>query len=196
MGRNADTINNQIAALKYDPKQILAFEGNTVSNVKPKEGQMEDSEYIVVTREVCTMQNAIDLAVPTTNNALTYPGALMLANSYLVDGKPQTLGAQPGRNILSVDLPGMTQDGSIGISSMTYANVKSALNQILNIWLDKYSKDYKAPAVMTYTSSLVHDEKEMQIRFGCDVGFLKDVLGMDLGASGSGTVGRKNAITW
>ncbi len=185
MNKNADTINNQIAALKYDPKQILAFEGNTVFNVKPKEGQMEDSEYIVVTRQVCTMQNEIDLAVPTTNNALTYPGALLLANSYLVDGKPQTLGAQPGRNILSVDLPGLTQDGSIGISSMTYANVKSALNQILNTWLDKYSKDYKAPAIMTYTSSLLHDEKEMQLKFGCDVGFLKDVLGMNLGTGGT-----------
>lgn len=40
MNKNAEIINSQIAALKYDPKQILAFEGNTVSNVKPKEGQM------------------------------------------------------------------------------------------------------------------------------------------------------------
>lgn len=191
MGRNADTINSQIAALEYDPKQILAFDGTQVSNISPKEGKMEDSEYIEVTRQVCTLQNALDLAVPCTNNALTYPGALILANSYLVDGKPQTLGAQPGCNILSVDLPGLTQDGSIKINSMTYANVNSALNQILNTWLDNYSKDYKAPAYMTYTSSLLHDEKEMQLKFGCDVGFLKDVLGMDLGVSASGTAGNK-----
>ena len=109
MNKNAETINSQIAALKYDPKQILAFEGNMVSNVRPKEGQMKDSEYIVVTREVYNIQKAIDLAVPCSNNALTYPGALLLANSYLVDGKPQALGAQPGRNVLSVDLPGLTR---------------------------------------------------------------------------------------
>ena len=48
------------------------------------------------------------------------------------------------------------------------------------------------PAIMTFTSSLLHDEKEMQINFGRDVGFLKDVLGMALGASG--TVGNKNVI--
>lgn len=191
MGRNAETINSQIAALKYDPKQILAFEGNKVSNVNPKEGRMEDSEYIVVTREVYNIQKAIDLAVPCSNNALTYPGALLLANSYLVDGKPQALGAQPGRNVLSVDLPGLTQKGSIIISSMTYANVKSALNQILNTWLDNYSKDYNAPAIMTYTSSLLHDEKEMQLKFGCDVGFLEDALGIGLGADINGTAGKK-----
>ena len=193
MNKNAETINSQIAALKYDPKQILAFEGNIVSNVRPKEGQMKDSEYIVVTREVYNIQKAIDLAVPCSNNALTYPGALLLANSYLVDGKPQALGAQPGRNVLSVDLPGLAQDGSVGLSSMTYANVKSALNQILNTWLDNYSKDYNAPAIMTYTSSLLHDEKEMQLKFGCDVGFLEDALGIGLGADINGTTGKKKS---
>ena len=46
---------------------------------------------------------------------------------------------------------------------------------------------------MTYTSSLLHDEKEMQLKFGCDVGFLEDALGIGLGADINGTTGKKKS---
>lgn len=183
---NRTRINEAIYGLNYKPEQILAFNGNTVGNVEPKSGEMDGNNYIVYTRTKQTMKNdSFDVAVPSANLDVTYPGATLLANSKLVDGKPQTLAGKRGAVTLTINLPGMTEDGTRVIPEASYANVLSATNSILNQWYDKCGGKYQIPANMSYNSSLVHDEKSLQLKFGCNVGFLQQKIGIDFNAIAS-----------
>lgn len=178
-------INESIRGLQYDPAQILAFKGNSVGNVTPKSSSNSNGKYIVVTRKKCTINGDFDVAVPSANLNVTYPGAVLLANSKLIDGNPQPLAAKRGAVTLTLDLPGMTSEASRVIPEASYANVLSATNDILNKWFAQYGGKYQIPANMSYVNSLVHDEKSLQLKFGCDVGFLKQKLGIDFEAIAS-----------
>lgn len=175
-------INEFICGLNYKPEEVLKFTGESVGNVTPKSGSTVNGKYIVVNRKKCNMTGNFDIAVPTTNLNITYPGALVLANSKLIDGNPQPFAAKRGAVTLTLDLPGMTNEASCVVSDATYSNVLSATNEILNKWYAKCGGKYQIPANMSYVSSLVYDEKSLQLKFGCDASFFKQKLGIDFDA--------------
>lgn len=177
-----EEINEKIAGLKYNPGSILAFQGNKVQNFDKKSGYSEGNEYIVVTREKCTVDGEFDISIPAGNMDVTYPGALLLANSKLVDGKPQPFGAKRGKTMLTLNLPGMTEDSTCEVAETSYGTVLSGMNKILNRWYESYGGKYQVPANMSYVGGIVSDRKEMQLKFGCDVAFLEDNLKIDFDA--------------
>ncbi len=59
-------------------------------------------------------QNNADIQVVNAISSLTYPGALVKANSELVENQPDVLPVKRDSLTLSIDLPGMTnQDNKI-----------------------------------------------------------------------------------
>ncbi len=175
---NRKTISDRINALNYDPKTVMVFNGTKIENIEPPaDGRFDESTYIVVTREKCSYEADFDIAVPTAHNDVTYPGALILASNDLLDGKPQELGTGRAPLKITVDLPGT--DSATFEAVPSYANVKAGINTVLRQWFDKYGNDWSLPANFQYQSSLVYDENELSLRFGCDVAFLKQKLGID-----------------
>ena len=185
--KNRNTINSTIRGLNYQPEEVLAFKGNTVGNIEPKSGNLSDGKYIEVTRTKRTMSGDFDVAVPSSNLDVTYPGATLIANSKLADGKPQPLVVKRGPLTLTLDLPGMGSEATRQISEGSYENVRSATDEILSSWYVKCGGVYQIPANMTYKSDLVYDEKSLQLKFGCNIGFARQTLGIDFDAIAKNT---------
>lgn len=176
---NKEEINKQIYALNYDPREILKFNGTRVSNYTPKQGKTENDSYIVVTRELHDVHGDFDVAVAAGNQDVTYPGSLIFANPSLVDGKPQKLSAARRPMKLTMNLPGMTDDNSEIVEKPDYGSVLAAMNRILNRWFEENKGKYEIPADMSYKSSMVYDEKQAQLTFGCNAEYMKNKLGID-----------------
>ena len=179
---NYDEINQHIYALNYNPDEVLVFNGNTVSNIIPHSDSFEDGDYIVKTRTKNTIDGTFDVCVPNAFQSIAYPGGLLMANSKLVDGCPQPLVAERAPAKVTIDLPGMGTSNSITVDNPIYANVKAAIDTLLNKWYDQYGGSYEIPCNFQFNSDLVEDEKQMSLKFGCDVGYLTEKLGIDFNA--------------
>src|SRR3712207_5579648 len=141
--KNSDEIDDAIYDLKYDPRKILSFNGESVENFKPAEGFEKPDKYIVVKREKKKISDSTaDIAVIDSINDRTYPGAIQLANRNLVENKPDIISCKRKPITVSVDLPGMGEDGKMVVQSPTYSSVKSAINTLLDTWNTKHSNKY------------------------------------------------------
>ncbi|ADW17300.1 Thiol-activated cytolysin [Desulfobulbus propionicus DSM 2032] len=182
MGNNRALINDKLASLQYNPKTVMVFNGTSISNIDlPAEERFDDSTYIVMTREKCSYEADFDIAVPSAYEDVTYPGALLVASNDLLDGKPQELAVDKDRVNITVDLPGAT-DISFKVVP-TFANVRAGINDILSKWFDSHGGEWSLPANFQYSSSLVYDENELMLKFGCDISYLKQKLSIDFSST-------------
>lgn len=172
-------IDDQIYGLKYDPLEVLTFNGEQVTNFIPKEGNIDNGNFTVITREKHDIDAGnMDISVPNSNKDVTYPGGLLLANSKLIDGTPQPLVTERAPINITIDLPGLTVN-SKKVDKPDFASVSQATTELLESW---YGKGNSTPSNIQLKSSLIYDEKQLQISFGCDVSFLKQKLGIDFKA--------------
>ena len=189
MPDNRELINEYIANLKYDPKTVMVFNGTKIQNIDPtpKDSFDDSNNYIIVTREKRSYEADFDIAVPSSYNDVTYPGALIVASNDLLDGKPQELAAEKSEINILVNLPG-TNDISFTVVP-TYANVQKGINEVLSRWFEKQGGKWTLPANFQYNSSLVYDERELSLKFGCDISYLQQKLGIDFSST---TAGKKS----
>lgn len=178
-------INKSIRGLNYSPEEVIAFNGLHVGRITPKSGVLQNNKYVVVNQEKCEIRDNFELSVPTSNLRITYPGALILANNKIIDGNPQPFTPRRGSVTLTLDLSGMSgEKGICVVPEATYDNVLNATNEMLNKWYAQIGGKYQFPANMSYQGSLIYDEKQAQLAFGCgcDQDFLKQKLGIDFDA--------------
>lgn len=182
MSSNREMINDNIAGLQYNPKTVMIFNGTNISNIDvPVEGRFDESTYVVVTREKCSYEANFDIAVPSAYEDVTYPGALLVASNDLLDGKPQELAAEKASINITVNLAGSTDISFNAVP--TYANVQEGINGVLSRWFDSHGGEWSLPANFQYNSSLVFDENELALKFGCDVSYLKQKLDIDFSST-------------
>lgn len=178
MSSNREVINQQMAALSYDPKTIMVFNGTKIANVDvPAEDSFEGSTYVVVTREKCSYEGNFDVAVPSSYDDVTYPGALLLASNDLLDGRPQELAADRAPLDITVNLPGC-DDLSFRVAP-SFKSVQEGINGKLAKWFESHGGIWEIPANFQYSSSLVYDENELALKFGCDISYMSQKLGID-----------------
>ena len=178
MGNNRETINERMFTLNYEPKTVMTFNGTKIAYIDlPTEDRFEGSTYLVITREKCSYDGDFDIAVPSAYDDITYPGALLVASNDLLDGKPQELVSEKAPIRITVNLPG-SKDISF-TTEPTYANVQAGINDTLEKWFDSHGGEWTLPANFQYRNSLIYDENELALKFGCDVTYLKQKLGVD-----------------
>ncbi|GAB6150970.1 thiol-activated cytolysin family protein [Clostridium novyi] len=177
---NGNEIDDAIYDLKYDPRKILAFNGEAVENFTPAEGFENPDKYIVIKREKKSISDSTaDISVIDSINDRTYPGAIQLANRNLVENKPDIISCKRKPITISVDLPGMADDGRKVVTSPTYSSVKSAVNSLLDEWNTKYSSKYAIPARVSYSDSMVYSKSQLSTAFGCNFKALDKALNID-----------------
>lgn len=175
---NKNIINQKIYDLKYDPDVILAFNGNKIENVVPKEGKVENGNFIVKTRTKKTISGNYDISVPNSNRDIIYPGALLLANRKLIDNIPDPLFVDRTELKYFIDLPGMENCSFTALAE--YDNVINAKEALVNKWIKEYGGKAKIPANMQLQSCVAKDNKQLLLKLGCDISFLQNKLGIDL----------------
>ncbi|MGN0308528.1 MAG: thiol-activated cytolysin family protein [Lachnospiraceae bacterium] len=180
VSENAEQINQKIKELNYRPEEVLAFSGDKIGNLPPKKGEMKDGSFIVVTKIKHELSGDYNISVPNAYSSLTYPGALLIGNQKLIEGRPDPISISRSPLDIVIDLPGLTQENNrVHIDSPDFGNVLGGINSLLNNWFETKGKDFAIPANMQYKKSILYDEKAMALAFGCDVSYMQNKLGID-----------------
>ncbi len=176
--KNEKEIDDIIRNLNYNPNEVMAFSGNKITSFMPKEGKVSNDKYIVVTKKKHTMSGDYEITVSNSNLSTTYPGALILANQDVVEGFPTPLSTDRAPIVVSIDLPALKEDNHYTVGEPNYANVSNAITRLLERWYS-LEGEYKIPAKIQYKSSILFDAKAMALKFGCDVEYMQQKLGID-----------------
>lgn len=180
-------INQGINGLNYDPNVILSFQGEPVDSFIPKTGKFDGSTFIVTAKEKkSASEGSADIAVIDAVNDRTYPGALLLANRKLVENMPTNLQVKRAPLTLRVNLPGLEEEGTAVVDAPTYSGVSTAINTILNKWLDEKSGKYNNSANFFYSETSVHSKDQLSVRLGCNIGLISKKLNIDFDSISKG----------
>ncbi|EES90583.1 MULTISPECIES: thiol-activated cytolysin family protein [Clostridium] len=183
VSNNSKDIDNKIYGLSYDPRKILSFNGENVQNFIPAEGFQNSNKYIVVKREKKSISDSTaDISVIDSMNDRTYPGAIQLANRNLVENKPDIISCERKPITISIDLPGMCEDGRKVIESPDYSTVKAGINSLLDTWNTKYASRYTIPTKVSYSDTMVYSKSQLSTMLGCDFKALNKALNIDFDA--------------
>ncbi|NFF82312.1 alveolysin [Clostridium botulinum] len=173
-------IDKNIYGLSYNPDKILSSKGESVDSFVPAQGFDTPNKYIVVKREKKSISDSTaDISIIDSINDRTYPGAIQLANRNLVENKPDIISCKRKPITISVDLPGMSEDGSKVVNSPTYSTVNSSINSLLDTWNTKYASKYTIPTRMSYTDAMVYSKSQLSTMFGCNFKILDKALNID-----------------
>ena len=184
---NSDDIDKTIYGLSYDPDKILAYSGENISSFVPAEGHAMSNKYIVVNREKKSISDSTaDISIIDSINNRTYPGAIQLANKNLIDNRPDILSCERKPITISVDLPGMTDDGKKVVDLPTNSSVNSSINSLLETWNSKYSSRYTIPTRVSYSDTMVSSKSQLSAMFGCNFSKLNDSLNIDFDSIAKG----------
>lgn len=177
---NSAEIDEKIYGLSYDPKKILTSKGEKVENFIPAESYEDFGKYIVIKREKKSIEDSTaDISIIDSINDRTYPGAIQLANTNLIENRPDIISCERKPITISIDLPGMTKDGTKVVKSPTYSSVNSAVNSILDTWNTKYSQKYTIPTRVSYSDTMVYSKSQLSTMFGCNFKALNKALNID-----------------
>ncbi|AEB75322.1 alveolysin [Clostridium botulinum] len=180
VSNNSEDIDKKVYGLSYDSRKILSFNGENLENFVPAEGFQNSDKYIVVKREKKSISDSTaDISVIDSMNDRTYPGAIQLANRNLVENKPDIISCKRKPITISVDLPGMGEDGRKVVESPTYSTVKSEINSLLDTWNTKYASKYTIPTRVSYSDAMVYSKSQLSTMFGCNFKALNKALNID-----------------
>ncbi|KGM97597.1 alveolysin [Clostridium botulinum] len=180
VSNNSEEIDKKIYGLSYDPRKILSFNGENIENFVPAEGFESLDKYIVIKREKRSIADATaDISVVDSMNDRTYPGAIQLANRNLVENKPDIISCKRKQITISVDLPGMGEDGRKVVEVPTYSTVRSSVNSLLDTWNQKYASRYTIPTKVSYSDAMVYSKSQLSTMLGCNFKPLNKALNID-----------------
>jgi len=128
--------------------------------------KFDGDNLILVTRtKESVANNNAKLSMINGNLTGVYPGAIIHADSHLVDGCPNPLaGSNLKRKPLkvSLDIFGNTQD-PIVIENPDQAEVMKAINKMVQNW---WKEGHTAAAQIDHKTISVYDEKQLEIEMG------------------------------
>ncbi|MBV9216311.1 MAG: thiol-activated cytolysin family protein [Acidobacteria bacterium] len=170
------SLRQYIKSLKYDPRVLLAVQGDGGTMIVDKEkdkknerrtGNAKIIRCLRTTRNLS--KNFDDVAILQPTQGVIYPGALVYADQELVDGKPRPLTGLPRAPIdLRLDLPGLQDEGSFTIANPTDGKVQSAVNKALNFWNNStsFQDGYVNPSRSNYSSTIAYSSDQLAMSLG------------------------------
>jgi thiol-activated cytolysin len=169
LAETSATINSYVYGLEYNNSEVLAQQGASVTNLPVTSGSNKDGKYIVVQREKKSISNqTAEIPVMEFNGSNIYAGAILKADSNLMDNSATVVSIPRGEMTLSIDLPGMKGDDShVKVSSPSKSTVTSAINGLLSTWNTSYASDYaNIPAKLQYSETMVYSKDQLKTKFG------------------------------
>ena len=165
--QNNTKLNNYLKSIApRDKGSLLVQQGESskfdLSNTAGNEG----SDFVIVTRKLESLENSNpDLATLEGTVDGVYPGAVVHADSKLVDGCPNILPIE-GKNRqplqIYLDIAGNTVPTKT-VEDVSYGNVNPVINNMLEDW---FKGKREAAAKVTYKCIMVHSEKQVDMALG------------------------------
>ncbi len=173
-------INDFIRGLAYDPDalmnvQEIGLSDGSKSTLKQTTQnsyyQNGENEYVTcINKSYNLQQNAEQVAILRPTNGIIWPGALVKINTGLLDGMPEPITLKPAPVTLSIDLPGMGDNGVLKIKDPSNANVQSEIDNALNWWNNnKYVEGYRNATNSSLRTTMGYSSEQLAIGVGLNV---------------------------
>lgn len=177
---HTEEINDKIYSLNYNELEVLAKNGETIENFVPKEGVKKADKFIVIERKKKNINTTpVDISIIDSVTDRTYPAALQLANKGFTENKPDAVVTKRNPQKIHIDLPGMGDKATVEVNDPTYANVSTAIDNLVNQWHDNYSGGNTLPARTQYTESMVYSKSQIEAALNVNSKILDGTLGID-----------------
>jgi thiol-activated cytolysin len=173
-GGDGASIGEYLNSLNYDGKALLNYQETGGQDVSRTEESSDTTTEEIPGggSKVCQettyslKQNFDRVAVLRPTNGVIYPGALVKANQGMMDGLPEPVTLPRAPLTLSIDLPGMGQNGIVPVANPTNSNVQAAMDDALEWWnANAYQDGYvnAANSTYNYTSSYSSEQTALDI---------------------------------
>lgn len=190
----ATDINAYIRSLAYDPVEMLNV-NNTPGDLAQKTPGASDTETGPLDRgyrTTCVRQSYeldrdfSEIAILNPGSGNIYPGALVLANADLLSGTPRPLGLERNPVTLTIDLPGIGEEGSFTVAEPSNATVSPAIDEALEHWNNTaFQQGYFNGARSYYEASEAFEQRQLGIELGINAEWVTGSVASHLSTSTS-----------
>ena len=171
---NAAGIQEYIAKLNYDQETML--------NQQDTGGEESVKSILQDTSDTYTSGNSTTVCRTTTYNlkknfdqiailrpttGIVWPGALVKGNQSLMDGIPEPISIERAPITLSVNLPGIGNNGVRTIENPAASSIQSAVDSSLAWWNNNaYEEGYVNAANSSFSLSTSYNSKQLALEVG------------------------------
>jgi thiol-activated cytolysin len=168
------SIRDYLTGLSYDGSSLLNVQPIASGDVAREEtGSNSSTEFVPgVGTKVCKQvsydlkQNFGSVAILRPTAGVVWPGALIKANQAMMAGVPEPVRLGRSAVTLSIDLPGMGQNGIVVVNDPTNSSVQAAIDDALGWWNNNaYEEGYvnAANSSYSYTSSFSSEQTALDL---------------------------------
>ncbi|MCB9259115.1 MAG: thiol-activated cytolysin family protein [Ignavibacteriales bacterium] len=169
--KNAADIQEYISKLSYNPEEILNYQ-NTGGEESTKDILQDTSETITSGNNtiVCRTttynlkKNFDNIAILRPTNGIVWPGALVKGNGSLMDGVPEAISIERAPITISVNLPGMGENGIRTVKNPAASSVQAAIDSSLDWWNNNaYEEGYVNAANSSFRLTTSYSSKQLSL---------------------------------
>lgn len=169
-GVEADSINNFLAKLSYDPDQILNVQSGTGTNEINNQLESDvDKGSVFECRKIDynIRTNFQDVVMFDPTIGVIYPGALVIGNREMLDGAPQPLQISKAPAKLRIELPGIGENGNITVVNPTYQNTQASIDEALEYWNAEVApQGYEIDSDAYFEKTTAYSKEQMSLELG------------------------------
>ncbi len=171
-------IDSHIATLRYnsdDNLDVQDIPGGAPNDREAGEADLtEEAEGNTIRRCISTPYNLrtnfSEVAILRPTNGVVFPGALVKADSSLLDGTPTPLGIPQGPVALSIDLPGIGENGVLQVENPSNSSVQAAVDDALGWWNNNaYIDGHVNPANSSFQYKTAYSSQQAALDVGLNV---------------------------
>lgn len=162
-------LSEYISGLSYDPRILLSVVEDGATQALPVKERTTQSNAVVICTKTKTSlkKNLSEVAIMSPAAGVVFPGALILADEDLMEGRPTPLAALERRECtLSIDLPGLKDAHRKVMPSGS--SVQKYVNDVLESWNnDPKSQGYvnAARSFMQVTQAFSSEQTALDLGF-------------------------------
>ena len=170
-------ISEYIRGLNYDSETLLNVQ-NTGGEPSQREAiaadtsvtQVGNNERTCYRTEYDLRKNFDKVAILRPTTGTIFPGALVKGNQSLMDGVPEPISIARNTVTMSIDLPGMGDNGIVRVSNPNNSSVQAGLDNALQWWNDNaYEEGYVNPASSSYSFSSAFSSTQLALDLDVNV---------------------------
>lgn len=131
----------------------------------------EDTPYVQGVREMCgTVDYNLKadftyVAILRPTNGIIWPGALVIGDKGMLDGMPNPITLDRAPVTLSIDLPGMGENGTVVVENPQNSNVQSSIDDALERWHNS-NEGYTNASNSSYAATTSYSKEQLSIDVG------------------------------
>ena len=161
-------IDSYVRGLRYDPTTLLGVvaDGTTVTERDPQRSLGEDSVIRTTYRDVGLRKNLDEVVLMDPGRGVIYPGALVIADRMLAQGRPRPLAIPRGPVRISINLPGLTGSSRV-VRAPSNSSVQDAIAGLTRRWnATAFRRGYRNAARSFLEVSNAYTSQQIKLKLG------------------------------